>query len=123
MFEEKHASIFWRNIMALTNISVIDEIIDSLTEEQKRIINSMTDGEYVSSLSYIASDCGYPRAYVLKHIRLFKEQGWVSFSHLTEIDGHRILGSGYFLSRIGIEIQFRIRAQLPTPTLPEGWGI
>lgn len=109
--------------MALTNISVIDEIIETLSEEQKRIFNSMSDGEYVSSIGSIARDCGYPRSYVLKHVRLFHEQGWVSFSHLTEYDGDRIVGSGYYLNRIGLEIQFRIRAQLPAPTIPEGWGI
>lgn len=109
--------------MALTSIEEIDKIIDSLTNEQRKIFTHLTDGTYVMPLQYIADECDLPRSYVHRHVKYFYKRHWVKYATLYREDSNHVVGSGYFLTGLGLEIQFRIRAQLPPPTLPEGWGL
>ena len=76
-----------------------------LTENQKRIIKCMSDGDIVRPARYTASDAGVTDNLVRTSFRFFREIGLAKYGPLmSEDDGH-VAGSGTWLTPLGCEFQ------------------
>lgn len=93
----------------------VEEMLNSMNDHQKMIVSEMSDGEYVYPARYIASDLGIPVNYVLKQMRSLKKMGFAQYGHLRAEDSDKLVGSGYWLSRLGLDLRDQIRDQFPDP--------
>lgn len=86
----------------------IAEMLENFTSEQRLIVDQLGDGEYVYPARYIANDLRLSPNYVLKQLRWFKKIGIANYGVLRAEDDHRICGSGYWLNRLGLDLQHEI---------------
>jgi hypothetical protein len=93
----------------------VEEMLNGLNDHQKLVVSEMSDGEYVYPARYIASDLGLPTSYVLKQMRMLKKEGFATYGHLSAEDCEKVMGSGYWLTRLGLDLRTQIRDQFPDP--------
>ena len=83
----------------------------NLSDNEKRLIGEMSDGELVYPIAQTASDAGVALAEARKIVRRFQSAGLVRLGPLRDEDG-LLCGRGYWLTREGLSVadNYRLRA-------------
>lgn len=83
----------------------VAKVAASLSPAQKRVVLVMTDGEHVPPMAQFAADADLPLSEVREAIRGLRAIGLADFGTLLSHDDFRPCGSGYWLTRKGLDVR------------------